>query len=371
MKSPCGEFNKFYFTILVLGAMSAANAMGADAKYSYHPALTFALGKGVHTANPSSERLRCVNFKESAPYNDTAVETSVDFYLIRQTQDLHRVFNIDASANASVLMFKGNSKYDLQSHFNSKSSSVTLAIEGHSVFAPVVADNIEIQPRYQKMLDDGKMDDFESFCGSRFVSSEKRVVRVAVLVTIDDVSSDDRVKLTIDNGGGAGLGPISASAKVHVDALIQDRKTSRKVKFRVVATGGTGLDSLEKVIPAALTASDPLDSIRNELGSFIKTFSFKNAAPGEFETMGYPGFDVAKERLISKEKMKRLTKLVESYRMWDSVYQLMTNVTGNTASEEYKAVRKLFGATAISKAKDEMDSLNEFLENTANTHAEC
>lgn len=362
----------FVSSILAMSAATATSAMAAtDAfTYQFHPMSPMTLGKGSNPRMPTQEKNICFNFEQHFPENKAALSTTADVYLARSNRDLRIILGMDSSVDASFLVFKAGGSFQLNSDLNFKRNSVTMVVQAKTDFGRIMAKNFQVLPYYKELIEKGKMTEFVEDCGSRVVTTEWRAVSVSILVTVEDLSDDEMIKFSMSGSGGGSFGPISAEMKSNFNTTVHRKASQRKVNYKIIAQGGKGIATLDGVISSALSSDNVLDTLRDSLKNFVNGFDFDHSAPVKFKTMPIPYYYGSHENLMSAEKEKFLSRMVEQYRRvaakYDQVYGLL-----NPPEDYYDPRVKYFLYDTLIQANAELPVIDGYLKTVAKTHRAC
>ncbi len=262
---------------------------GEPTSYGLFPTSILSLGGGFSPEDLTQKKLRAVNYqlhKDSAG----SLTTTLNATLVSNYSQLKQALHLDANIGASLLgdSFNASTGIDDSSIFSN--NSLTLVISAQTEFGRLETSNETLVPAAQKLIDQGRMDDFEGIYGSRYVALEKRGAMASILITISDIDQDAKEAINTSMSASGGFGPLTASAKATWNSEVESAFKQGRVSVQVFSIGGTGISGLSGLASGLLGQPNSVEQIEQALANFMKTFSPDNSAPIGFSVVSMYGF---------------------------------------------------------------------------------
>jgi len=359
-----------YLTLLA-GLFYAFNTSAKslnDYTYYFHPTSTLTLGKGLDPAQPNEEKRICFDFPEPNKKTEGALKTTASIEVLENTRNITAILNYDTNIDANLLFFSANTQFDFDNTYTLDKRSVSVVVKASTEYGRLFLKKPVLLPEYAEMLDKKQFNQFRTFCGSRLVTTEVRGATVAVVITIENASSELISKLKITGSGGKSVAGIGAKAKAMFEAEYRDKSTNNEVRAQLFAVGGNGISDLDKVVQNMVRRGERLDEIADGLQKFISGFTVDNSAPVRFYTTHIdPRLDDRYSDLIGEKKTKALLDIVWAYRNAELMNGVVTKFLNNINDER----RLNFKKENLISASEELPLLTDHIEELQNRHAEC
>jgi len=266
-------------SLLVLTAGSG-NAF-ADT-YRYHPRLTLALGRGFSPNDLFAPKEGCIDFVPHRLDPGPPLTTFSQTY-VTSDRSLYESIGYELRAEAAYLDAKANTGIKATSARISDAHSVRVVVNATTDFGRwgMKAGALLTEDAKRRVTDPAG---FAKFCGTEFVSIERRGASVAAVLTLNTRTDELKRALELSLGGSASYGPISASLQQKFDSELKKSAKEGRLTVDVVSTGGIGLGGLNSVVIAEAASDAGLNAIKKSLAEYLKSFSESNAAAVEYVT---------------------------------------------------------------------------------------
>lgn len=352
---------------LISGAGAFADAMPGLFNYNYHAQSNMTLGKGFDPLYPDVDKRLCYSF-EAHPAEEGALETSLDAYAVSNTRDLTIALGMDHKVDGKFLMFSGGGQFVLDTNFRFTKNSVSLVLVAKSEFGRRMLKNEQLYPQYAELLKEGSYNEFIEYCGSRLVTTEFRGASVSVVITLENVADEQKVRIVTDAHGSGQIGPIGGEAKSHFEALYHQKASSKEVRYKIFARGGTGLKSLDLTVASMIGNGETIDKIAEGLRKFVGEFDEKHAVPIRFATMPiHEKLKFSHINLLSQLKEEALSSLVWAWRDARSVHL----ITKKFLKVGWDWRREWFTDSYLQDAGRELEPLDAYIRKVASVHSTC
>jgi hypothetical protein len=352
----------------MLGLLALAGIARADdpGYYDFHPMSILSLGMGYSPNDLSDAKYKCVNFTEYTA-EPGSLETNFSGYFVFNSSQLKNVLKIDAKVDASYMSFKGGMTFNFSDEGISKSDSATLVVRAFTEYGRKMMQDPKLTEEAKATLESGDMKRFEKDCGSRIVAIERRGAMVAAIITISNLTQQQKASLGLEvTASGSGM-VASFEARSKFEKLMESGSSGTNVRVQVVSTGGKGFSELGELVKGFQAAPDSLVKIETALTEFIKSFGPDNAAPIGYHTraMGW-GFDPNGIDLWGEEKQRLLTKLVTAYRANEQTGATLANIL-----EGADPRAKVITPELRAKYEEVAPVIEDYMGKLAETHRGC
>lgn len=357
--------------VLALTAMIATltNTAKADEDYvyKYHPAASMRLGKGIDPAKPNLPKWLCLDYSKTTEDHGTK-ELKYESFLVSDSNALKASLLMDTSVEASVLAYKGKGSFSLSSEVEVNKNSMNVVIRAHAFYRDLSIDNWTVKPRFQKLLDDGKIKEFTAHCGSRIVSTVKEGVVMAVMISVDNLSDSEKLKWRSEVEASGGFGPLSGSAKSLFEATFSRHAEHNEVRFSVYAQGGAGLEAFADAASSLVKGSTAsIDGLSTSLHQAWKGLSADNGTALVFYTTTLPGVDDSYENLMSDRKEAALRTIADEYRETSLNYKIVHDFIVNHIDPRHKRIPFFVEKEAFG----ELPKIKTYTSELAKIHERC
>jgi hypothetical protein len=292
----------------------AAGSVSAFADtYRYHPRLTLALGRGFSPNDLFAPKEGCIDFVPHRLDPGPPLTTFSQTY-VTSDRSLYESIGYELRAEAAYLEAKASAGIKSMSSRTSDTNSVRVVVHATTDFGRwgLKAGAALTEEGKRRVASPA---DFAKFCGTDFVSIERRGASVAAVLTLNTRTNALKRALELSLGGGASYGPISASLQQQFNSELKKSAREGRLNVDIVSTGGIGLGGLNSVVIAEAASDAGLDAIKKSLAEYLKSFSENNAAAVEYvsasmEQFGWDRSGYAEEPL----DYQRLIAISEEYK---------------------------------------------------------
>ena len=356
----------FCFTYLRCPVCRAQDVQPDPDYYSFHPRSIMSLGVGFSPNDVSVPKLPCVQAQRGA-FENGALSTSFSSVLVTNAEQLKSALGIDLKIDASFLggSVGGQFNYSDSALFDEK--SVTLVVQATTEFGRIALQApITLTDSAKALL--ATPTKFANACGTRLVSVERRGASVSAIITIDSLSQGDKQSISAGLSASGGFGPVSGSASAAFKTEMARAAQSGRLNIQVVATGGTGLGGLGKLLVALTTNPDSLDKIQAGLGDYLSQFNADNSVPIGFHVLSMSdlGYDPADEDVWTINKERRLRQIAATY---DEVSSIVDAGNGILGGSDIRS--KMLSADTLSAIRKAVPQYQTYLDNLAAAHKGC
>lgn len=353
---------------------STAQALGNQSYYGYHPASPMALGKGFSPSEPMEEKKVCLDFATKSQNRESADTTKVSMHFVQNTEALKRSLGIDTRVDATVLKFTGSSSYSISSNYTLNEENLNIVVKGETEYAQLALDlgKTKLLPQFQKLIHEGKMQEFERECGSRLVTSERLGVSVSLVISIQNVSRQTMVNLGLTNSGSGGIGPLSGKAQSAINAMLNSGNESHHASMQLLIRGGDGVRTTEDLISALLERGKSLSQIASGIKKILASLDYQHSAPlGYFTTPFGFGLDMNHENLITDEKEAALSQISAQYRVISGDKQYIDDLLRRYGNGEMPEALWSVPVAILEAAPEDMKIMRSYLLELAKVHQRC
>ena len=316
------------FALLVVTAAASGSAF-ADT-YRYHPRLTLALGRGFSPNELFAPKEGCIEFVPLRLDPGPPLTTFSQTY-VTSDRSLYESIGYELRAEAAYLDAKASAGIKSTNVRASDARSVRVVVNATTDFGRwgMKAGATLTEDAKRRVSSPA---DFAKFCGTEFVSIERRGASVAAILTLNTRTDELKRALDLSLGGSASYGPISASIQQQFNSELKKSAKEGRLSVDIVSTGGIGLGGLNSVVIAEAATDAGLDAVKKSLAEYLKSFSESNATAVEYvsasmeqfgwDKSGYVEEPLDYQRLIAiSEEFKRASSrlsLIEELEKQDS-----------------------------------------------------
>jgi hypothetical protein len=332
------------FTGLAAGALSDV-VEGDPRYYYYHPKTALALGLGFDPADVADPKRPCI-VRDHVPLDPGSPKTDLAMTYVRTWDQLNLSMNVDTKTEASVLAFKGNASYSIDTSSMFTTNSITVVMTASSDFGRWgLGPKAVLTEEAKALLADGKA--FARICGTRYVAIERRGASVSAVITLHSVQTEFKASFDAEFANSGGWGRVSASAQTKLHGAISSAANQDRLSVQVGATGGAGLGGLKGTIEKlAAVEKEPSKKILEAVDASLTGFTKENASPTEYvvQSMERYGWDPSTIDPWTDFKERKLRALGRAYREAGIELDYLTAIENGTS-----ALNKLFGNTPLGK----------------------
>ncbi len=296
---------------LVLLTAGSNNAF-ADT-YRYHPRLTLALGRGFSPNDLFAAKEGCIDFVPVRLDPGPPLTTFSQTY-VTSDRSLYESIGYELRAEAAYLDAKASTGIKATSGRTTDAHSVRVVVNATTDFGRwgLKAGASLTEDARRRVTSPA---DFAKFCGTEFVSIERRGASVAAILTLNTRTDELKRALELSLGGSASYGPVSASIQQQFNSELKKSAREGRLSVDIVSTGGVGLGGLNSVVIAEAATDAGLDSIKKSLAEYLKSFSESNAAAVEYVSASMEQFGWDKSAYVEEPlDYQRLIAISEEYK---------------------------------------------------------
>jgi hypothetical protein len=299
--------------LLPLLVLIAGRGDASADTYRYHPRLTLALGRGFSPNDLFAPKEGCLDF---VPYRLDPGPPLTTFSQTYVTSDRSLYESIGYELRAEAVYLDAKAKAGLKSVSGraSDTHSVRVVVTANTDFGRwgMKAGATLTEDARKRVADPAG---FARFCGTDFVSIERRGASVAAVLTLHTRTDALKRALELSLGGAASYGPISASLQQQLNSELKNSAKEGRLAVDIVSTGGIGLGGLNSVVIAEAATESGLDAVTKSLGGYLKSFSESNAAAVEYVTASMEQFGWDRSAYVEEPlDYQRLIAISEEYK---------------------------------------------------------
>jgi hypothetical protein len=329
-----GRMTSFLSALITLMVVSSLGSGMAQAQGSgtlrvpYASSSELMLGVGVDELDPDKARSVCLNFSNDDIISDVAgaVESRLKTSAAFRTSDFENDFKYDysvvSSASAGIdKVFSAKSsvsnagKYEM--FLKNVSANFTIFVEAEADHG---SDRIRyskgLLPEFQKMIDDGKFDEFRQKCGTHFVSSKRLISRITIIYNARQVSNSMKAlieqSMTAGFEGSMTIKLLTAGAKTDISTKLSDILTLARanggVETDIKTRGGVGVAGISAALNNITFKPDEIGAVYKALYEASRDLTRANASPEEFNLISYEIFGAPRPQM-TEEAFDLLDKL--------------------------------------------------------------
>jgi hypothetical protein len=248
----------------------------------HHPSSPAHLGSGYSGKDPFRPYAQCIEIGSVKNIDSQrgAAESSFNIRLIRERKDLYDALNVSASIEAQATFFSANASVSFDKEVAFSSDSLVWVAVAKTTYGRYVMANPGLKEPAKNLL--ATPSDFENQCGPEYIAQESRGALVAVIFTVNNVSSSEKQQLVTAAGGSYGVVTASAS----YNNLIKKAVEQHQVNISFYARGGPGLKELAPL--AAVDAN--FAAVQKVTSDYIAKITPRNAQPLEYLTAPMSNF---------------------------------------------------------------------------------
>lgn len=256
--------------------------------YRYHPRLTLALGRGFSPNDLFAAKEGCIDFVPVRLDPGPPLTTFSQTYVTSE-RSLYESIGYELRAEAAVLDAKARTGIQTTTARTTDAHSVMVVVNATTDFGRwgMKAGAALTEDAKRRVADPAG---FAKFCGTEFVSIERRGASVSAILTVNTRTDALKRALELSLRGAATYGPISASVQQRFNSELKRSAREGRLSVDIVSTGGIGLGGLNSVVIAQAATDAGLDAVKKSLAEYLKSFSESNAAAVEYVTASMEQF---------------------------------------------------------------------------------
>lgn len=263
--------------LLCAACLLALYRLAFAADYGFPTPLRFAAG--VDPTNPTEPFPYCFDYQERRVSGSNAA-SSFRATIVQDRRQFLRELNVSASASGSYTFFSGNASTTIDERYAFTSDSLTWIVLFQSDLGRKEVFGETPKQFAQDLLDAGRHSEFSTRCGTELVIEEYRIVTVAAVFTLKNLSTEQRSSLAAKLNASATLTAWSASASASYRSFVEEASQSSHINLEVVTVGGSGVADLAPLF----TDLGDLQQVSDILRSYASKINFDNAQATKFTT---------------------------------------------------------------------------------------
>lgn len=359
---------KDFYLLISLAFLPLVTYSQVDVTIAYDPSINLHLGYCLDYDKIFESKQECFTKSEKEWIDGGAVKTVVSTLFITSHKDLSSNFNLSflSDIKASLSLADGlgaggstSFNFSLNKYFRNISNSIYFVVKAETSHGRIKSKNLNLQPAFQKMLDDGDYSTFISRCGSHYVRFETRKSSVYAIISINNIEKEIKNHIISKFSSSAnismdGFGSMNASTSLEIDNLLKEISKYGKVQIDYVAQGSDGIKSFSPTIAAS--SSFDISTILKNLSTSLDGFDKEKSAPVEYVLASFKPFGLneyvfnADKLLFLKETQANINQLYDAYNQLQEIK--------NTRFEDYllyfknfedKIVKKLSNSSTLLK----------------------
>lgn len=348
---------RVYRLIIVLAVVSLTlwhSGESRAAVYEYHPSSPFHIAGGFDPLKPFELTLPCVDY-DSIVNIDTegAVKTRFTLSLVKSREELYKHLQVSASLSAHYYFFGGGAGFELDEENSFHADSLTWIVKAGSDYGRYLLKNPRLNPQAQGFLDRGEHDMFAKRCGSEAVLEERRGAMIASIFTLENLSSENKRRLSTSFKGGFDLGFFDISLSTEYKDFYKFATTMGKMKLDVYALGGTGVTAFKELVQAK---PYDLQKVGSVLAEYTGSLTPQKAVPTEYMTASMERFGWKGQSLASVHRDTVLSILYHRYRDAESTARRIDRILRDQNVELNEEQRKKY----LTQYGEYSESMNMF-----------
>ena len=326
--------------------------------FTYSKEIPLELGKGFNIANPSEPKLPVFE-NTTGKYEDQAGEVEIYYKLIESSESFNKEFGADASLSARILFKKLSANFQVDDKYVSSGDYQTLVFKAKCDFGNKGLSNFTLLPAAQKLLDQGKYDDFIERYGTHFVQKTNTGVSIYVFVSYNKSYLDDD---QTTEGSISGNGKIFGG-EASINRAINRAKKDKQVHIEIYSSGPIdGLPALSTILD---NSEDPIATVKEAVSTYLKSFKRESSKTIGYYYSPFSLLGVPKDKILwSETRENNLVTIKEEY---------INTIDGLDALKEFKEACIYKKSSGDQKAKFEslVTVLEHYRDSLVGCHKQC
>lgn len=336
--------------------------------YGYNRDHALTLGRNFDPSEISVAKTQCLIYdtiEQSLP--ETATSSRIEFTYVETNEQLRMALGVDVSAEASYFGFGGGGSMMSQTQINRRSNSLTLVLRANSEYLRRFATNPQLTPQAESWIEQNQYDTFIENCGSHYITSERRGSTVAVIINIDNASSELQQTIRTTARASGAFGPLSGRASASLNLEFSRSNASRSIGIRAFTTGGRGIQDLGGLLTDIFSNDNPIRVITNHIATLMSQMTAANAAPIGYSAAPNPFLPI--NQLLPghyNERTRRLVQMVDRFYEVSADMATIRNI-GNESSGYFRFIAPIDARRAAS----ELPLWESYIETLRQAHERC
>lgn len=268
--------------LFIFAAAFFAMPIAAD-QYEQSRDTHFYLGGGVNPLKVNEGLATCI--KHAGTYNldgPGVRNASIVLKAVRNRKELYSTLGASVAISAQSFFGGGKLSADYLEQSEFFDDSLTWVVLAKSDFGRVGLKNPELLPKFQRLIEEGKHDEFAATCGSHYFSQEARSASVFAIYTLRNLSQSQKTRFETILKAGVSFGPIfSGSIESEFKSMLSQAMRSSQLSCHVYAVGGHGAKELSGLIQAY---TEDVAKVGHIIANYVSKLGPENAATTSFQT---------------------------------------------------------------------------------------
>lgn len=214
----------------------------------------YSLGSGVSPEAPFLPKDDCFIFDRNrivALDTKGSAEAMVNVTAIKSRKQLYEELGLDLKVMASKKFFGNMGRVEVAGKigrgFTFSDDNLMIVIQARSDYGRFKIDGLQLKPEKKKLLDQGEFERFAKECGTHYVTTETRVARVAVIITLENVSRETSKDLSGSLDGGVDFSVLTGKASAGFEKARKEATFQGHFGSTVFTQGGAGTEKLARL----------------------------------------------------------------------------------------------------------------------------
>lgn len=345
--------------------------------FGYYPGSPMALGKGLDIADPMANRADCGRFRRSTPDGATAIFATAGAVLVQNQRHLQQIFGIDANMTARYAIFQSSSSIISNNNVTEDANSITAAIVAREETGRIMTTEFQLREEYRTMLQQpGGARRFRELCGTHYISIEHRHQLAVALITLNNVTAEERRELTTEIRASAGLQNrramgVRARAKFH--ELWNRRSSSSEYNLQFLSVGGTGIQSYDHALGSVFNHNidQVLSALHTGIQRFIHGFTPNNAAPWYYVATPYPGLPPEIQTEMNPQTQRTIQEITRRYFVLNRSIERVLDYGQHPMSDFNRDLARIVPPEWLAEAQTQIPATQVMLRRLREAHQNC
>lgn len=361
--------------VLIISLITAHSVFGS-LDILHTPGMKIGLGGNVNINFPFEKKERCLKPQKGlwTQVDQGALKLSWSSQSVSSHRDLDEKLNRNitllAKAKFKLISFDGKYENSLTKNFKSTKDTLNYLVHAFYDYGQKEIEDVQLKERYQKLLDEGRFNEFIHRCGTHFVQSTHQQAAVSMLIKTESLNSTEMRKIVNSLSIGGSYGGISGSVTGKIDDYFNLVQKYGRTQISVESFGGEA---------ASFNGFSSLEPALESFTSFLKGMRKETSAPTRYTLIpfsGLPEVDMTEihEEFLKKayylsieidDELERAERLIRTYKGNQSKWLRHLYSVQEVLLKRQKLVSRLVKGCEISEkcSLDDLDlpKLNTFL----------
>lgn len=273
----------------------------ADLIFRYEPNSPVALSASVDVRNPTEAKRSCVEF-QSAEWVEAGSATESNLGGVTQIlvtaeytdsyKEIIEKLNINAGYKASAAFKKvgltSDAKVTMGDDFQGKYADLSYVLTAQYEFGQRRIVNPTLKPEFQKLIDDGKTNEFISKCGTHFAISETRWSYAAIVINVSNLNETTKKRIT---GNYKGSAKFMSAANLNVELGIDHQyDVVTRYGHATMQFAANGGDPVKAASLAGAVQTNDLAAALSAMQQYMSGIDRNTAAPSSYRMVPFSLF---------------------------------------------------------------------------------